>query len=152
MKPIKETDKAVCVNIVIHVHKRGKDRFYREQVWIPKSQICDDSVSEWYFDEIYKRYCSMVSKKSEVSIMLTDADGEFIPAIETEQDRMMKAKREHLFQMGRLKHDALVQQAKSLGIKGVRSNLKTTTLEYMIETAKTATTHPTSSYSQQSED
>ena len=138
MKPIKETDKAVCVNITVHVYKRGKDKSYREQVWIPKSQICDDGISEWFFDKILQEHSDRFSKNSEVAIMLTDADSELIYAVETEQDRLMKAKREHLFQMGRLRHDALVQQAKSLGIKGVRSNLKTTTLEYMIKTAKDA--------------
>ena len=138
MNPIRETDKAVCVNATVHVYRRGKDRSYREQVWIPKSQICGDGASEWYFDKIYQRYCDIVPKSREVTLMLTDADGKLIPTVETEQDRLMKAKREHLFQMGRLKHDALVQQAKSLGIKGVRSNLKTTTLEYIIKTAKDA--------------
>lgn len=136
MKPIKETDKAIALNASITTRKRSKENNFVELIWIPKSQIFDNKVSVWLINRKIDELRDCFSANTEIIIKLLDADNDEIETILTDEqakrNQEHEAKLNHLFQMGRLKHDALYTQAKQLGIKGVRKDMKTTTIEKLI--------------------
>jgi hypothetical protein len=136
MKPIRETDKAIALTALITTQKRSKTNTYTELIWIPKSQIFDNRVALWVVNQKINEFRDVFSQKTEVFIKLLDADETEVETIVTDNEikrnEEYQAKCKHLFLLGKLKHDALYSKAKQLGIKGIRKDMKTTTLERLI--------------------
>ena len=139
-----ESDKAVKVNMNIDVTYSGTGRNgewqdvskqISTQTWIPKSQLQGGKPSEWIAQQKVTeamaannpngRFGGMRPHASSWSF--TDAKGKKIPVAMSKQTKARIK--------GAQNHDALVAQAKSMGIKGVHGKLKSSTLRKMIANA-----------------
>lgn len=137
-EPLKETEKAVMVNMTYEadVAPQGgftssmvKDIAGTMQVWIPKSQIKDGVVSEWIAqnknEDAQKLVLSKFTNGQILSSKVTFVDKNGKPIkVETSQTEAKLA-------AGLKKHDALLKQAKGLGLKA-KVSMKSTTLQKMI--------------------
>lgn len=153
MKAVKETEKAVAINAVASFEyapasgftsSMVRDGGFKTLVWIPKSQIVDGNPSNWIlgkkreqlFDDNNDSFRFPYIIEHSFEVRFYDADNNEVCGVKSEKEIEIEAKKSHLFRMGCVKHDALVAKAKSLGIKGVRQNLRTETLEKMIAEAE----------------
>lgn len=152
--PVKETDKAVMVrmNYYLEYAPQGgftssmvRDREGIIDIWVPKSQVKDGKLSEWIVKQKQKEMEEKVMGKVlngqvlDSKVSFSDKNGK--------QIKMDTSQAEKRFAAGKAKHDALVAEAKSLGIKGVKQNLKSSTLEKMISEKKTGVTKTTTTSS-----
>jgi hypothetical protein len=149
-----ETEKAVKVKASFYVEYAPsggfvsslvRDKQFDTEMWIPKSQVNKDgSVSEW----IYKQKMQEAEDKAlsrvldyqvlDRKLTLSDARGR-----EIKQDNAITKKK---FAAGAKKHDALIAEAKKLGVSGVRQNLKSSTLQKMIDDKKNGVIKETSTF------
>lgn len=140
---IKESDKAIMLtaHVEVNVSPNGgytssmsQQLINSVEVWIPKSQIKDGMVSEWIakqkLEEVKKKMLSKYInyKDNGSTIFFTDKNGKAIVHDNSETQANMNA--------GLAKHDALYNEAKSLGVKGVSITMKSATLQQKINDAK----------------
>lgn len=89
MKPMKETEKAVRLEIRFEVPAAEKN--LSRLVWIPKSQIRNGKLTEWIFgqklDEIQKDLRAEICEAA-----VFDAEGNEIEIEETEKSRKSREK------------------------------------------------------------
>lgn len=107
------------------------------QVWIPKSQIKDGKITDWIAqnkkqeaeDFVMKKFIN--AKTTYSSVHFLDKDNKPI-SIDTSAKESAMAK-------GLQKHDNLLAESKELGIKGVKINMKTSTIQKLINDKKNGT-------------
>lgn len=149
MKAVKETEKAVAIKAmcyVVYAPAAGftsslvRDREFETLVWIPKSQLINGNPSNWILgkkkEALRDEQEMKVPYLVRIDVTFVDADNKEVKGEMSEYDKQREARKEEAFKKGCEKHDALVEEAKSLGIKGVRKNMRTETLEDMIAEAK----------------
>lgn len=107
------------------------------QVWIPKSQIKDGKITDWIAqnkkqeaeDFVMKKFIN--AKTTYSSVHFLDKDNKPI-SIDTSAKESAMAK-------GLQKHNNLLAEAKELGIKGAKINMKTSTIQKLINDMKNGT-------------
>lgn len=140
---IKESDKAIMLTAHVEVNVSPEGGYTSSQsqqkigsvdVWIPKSQIKDGMVSEWIaMQKLNEIKAKMLSKSVNYkdngsTIFFTDKNGKAVQHDNSQTEAKLSK--------GISKHDALLAEAKSLGIKGVSVTMKSATLQQKINDQK----------------
>lgn len=149
MKAVRETEKAIAIKAmvcVVYAPASGftsslvRDREFETLVWIPKSQLINGNPSNWILgkkkEALREEQEMRVPYLVRIDVTFADADNKEVKGEMSEYDKEREARKEEAFKKGCEKHDALLEEAKALGIKGVRKNMRTETLEDMIAEAK----------------
>ncbi len=149
MKAVRETEKAIAIKAMVYVvyapasgftSSLTRDKEFETLVWIPKSQLINGNPSNWILgkkkESLREEEEMRVPYLVRMNVTFVDADNKEVKGEMSEYDKQREARKEEAFKKGCEKHDALVEEAKSLGIKGVRKNMRTETLEDMIAEAK----------------
>lgn len=149
MKAVKETEKAIAIKAMVYAvyapaagftSSLVRDREFETLVWIPKSQLINGNPSNWILgkkkESLREEQEMKVPYLVRMDVAFVDADNKEVKGEMSEYDKQREARKEEAFKRGCEKHDALVEEAKALGIKGVRKNMRTETLEDMIAQAK----------------
>lgn len=149
MKAVRETEKAIAVKAICYVvyapasgfvSSLVRDREFETLVWIPKSQLINGNPSNWILgkkkEALREEQEMRVPYLVRMDVTFVDADNKEVKGEMSEYDKQREARKEEAYKRGCERHDALVEEAKALGIKGVRKNLRTETLEDMIAQAK----------------
>ena len=146
---IAESDKAVKIKMNLYaeyapnggfVSSMVKDKSISTEVWIPKSQMVKGQPSTWIMgvkaQEVAEKYTPMNGRVLRKSATFMDKNNKVFTGAESKMSRKIRLDKERKFKAGVKKHDALVAQAKSMGIKGVHSHMKTSTLQGLISKNK----------------
>lgn len=114
-----------------------RDKESTIDVWIPKSQIKDDKISEWIVTQKRKEIENNIMSRMQNAKIL-DSSVMFVDKNKREvaQDTSITDKR---IANGQKAHDELVTKAKSLGIQSIRQNMKSATLRQKIQDATNGT-------------
>lgn len=124
----KETEKAVQLQANYQRKDTGDE--YSKMVWIPKSQLSDDGrPSKWIEGQ-------KENDEHAYTMSWQDAKGKTFGSGMTQREKEYAAKRQEKFAAGQKSYNALLEEAKSLGIKGVRKGMKRKTLEEKIRKHK----------------
>ena len=143
---MKETEKAIMVQMAYDIEvapdfgyssSMVKNKVGTLQVWIPKSQIKDGKITDWIAqnkkqeaeDFVMKKFIN--AKTTYSSVHFLDKDNKPI-SIDTSAKESAMAK-------GLQKHNNLLAEAKELGIKGAKINMKTSTIQKLINDMKNGT-------------
>jgi hypothetical protein len=143
---LKETEKAIMVQMAYDIEvapdfgyssSMVKNKVGTLQVWIPKSQIKDGKITDWIAqnkkqeaeDFVMKKFIN--AKTTYSSVHFLDKDNKPI-SIDTSAKESAMAK-------GLQKHNNLLAEAKELGIKGAKINMKTSTIQKLINDMKNGT-------------
>lgn len=147
ISPFRESEKAIQVQMrySMDIAPNGgftssmvQDRMGAINVWIPKSQIKDGQISEWVANKQKQQQEKYFADRMNGRIISSfvefiDAKGKTIKIDNSETKEKIAA--------GAKKHDDLLAQAKSLGIKGARKNMRSATLQNLIDGAKNGNTN-----------
>lgn len=129
-----ETAKAVRLKIGIDYYDIEKNVEY--DVWVPKSQLSKEGVpGQWISDQ----KAMDVENDRMGGAMFSywkDANGKIYRAGMTEKEKKLQKQREKRFEAGKKSYNQLIEQAKSMGIKGVRVGMRRSTIERKIKEAK----------------
>lgn len=127
-KYFKETEKAVQLQANFQHKDTGTE--YSKLVYVPKSQLTEDGrPSQWIENQKGNEERSYV-------MSWQDANGKKFSAGQTQKEKEYAAKRQENFATGQKSYNALLEEAKSLGIKGVRKGMKRKTIEEKIRKHK----------------
>ncbi len=154
LEPLKETEKAIMIQLIydIDVAFEGGYSSYMTsnktgtlQVWIPKSQTKDGKITDWIAqnkkqeaeDFVMKKFVN--AKVTNSSVHFLDKNNKLI-SIDTSAKEAAMAK-------GLQKHDNLLAEAKTLGIKEAKINMKTSTIQKLINDKKNGTLKETAKVS-----
>lgn len=133
-KYLAESAKAVKLKIGIDYYDIEKNVEY--DVWVPKSQLSKEGIpGSWISDQ------KLMDVKNErmggaMFSYWKDANGKIYRGGMTEQEKKFQKQRERRFEAGKKSYNQLVDQAKSMGIKGVRVGMRRSTIERKIKEAK----------------
>lgn len=149
MKAVRETEKAIAIKAMVYVvyapasgftSSLVRDKEFETLVWIPKSQLINGNPSNWILgkkkEALRDEQGMKVPYLVRMNVTFVDADNKEVKGEMSEYDKQREARKEEAFKKGCERHDALVEEAKALGIKGVRKNMRTETLEKMIAEAE----------------
>lgn len=137
-----ETEKAV--KLKIRVEDIDLDQEKTRLVWVPKSQLADDGrPGDWITGQKAKEFYSWNRSTSQYHVIWEDASGEKFESSMTAKEKVYAEKEKVWIEekIKRLKaseesYKALVDEAKSMGIKGVRIGWKRKTIEKRIAEQK----------------
>lgn len=147
----RETEKAVMVGVEVYVEYAPsraftsslvRDRTLKGNVWIPKSQIENGSPTNWILNQKAKDFVhdrmgsAHIVNESWMQPVFRDANGKVIEGVMSQRQKTWQSEREVRYNQGKARHEQLYQQAKQMGIKGVRINMTSRTLEEKIKNAK----------------
>ena len=140
-----ESDKAVKVKLSMYaeyapqggfVSSMVRDKTINTEVWIPKSQMVKGEPTTWIMNakatEIAERFTPMNGRVLSKSATFMDANNKVFKGSESAMSRKIRLEKQKKFNAGVKKHDALVAQAKAMGIKGIHSHMKSSTLQGLI--------------------
>lgn len=136
-----ETEKAVQLRLIVNDFDLGERSAV---VWVPKSMLAEDGrPGEWISVLKADELSDKMKFESPMGYRWEDKSGESFKYSLTKKDterredfKKRKAEREKRFEAGKQNYNALIAEAKALGIKGVRVGLKKKTLEKKIREAK----------------
>lgn len=143
----KESEKAVMMTMKysIEIAPRGgyvssqvKYRNGAMNVWVPKSQIQDGKISDWIAQQKAEEANDWVLSKFSFGQVISN-DVHFFDKNDKEIEKAT-SKKQQAFEKGVEKHQRLYDEAKKLGIKGVRIKMKSATLETKIKDFKNSAT------------
>ena len=125
-----ETAKAVRLKIGIDYYDIEKEREYF--VWVPKSQLSKDGrpgqwISEMKADDVIER-----GHGGATFSYWQDASKNIFPPGRTMKEEKFFQERKRRFEAGKKSYEQLIQNAKSIGVKGVRIGMKRKTIERKI--------------------
>lgn len=126
-----ETEKAVRLRMTVRDYdlETSKSRMF----WVPKSQLADDGrPGEWITGQKAQEFYSRQRSLSQFSATWQDANGKTFPASSTAKEIAQSAQRTAKFQAGVRSYNDLIAKAKLMGIKGVCSGMKRSTIEKKI--------------------
>lgn len=126
-----ETEKAVRLKMTVDDYdlETSKSRMF----WVPKSQLADDGrPGQWITSQKAQEFYSRQRPSSQFSATWQDANGKTFSASSTAKEIAQSAQRAARFQTGVKSYNDLIAKAKSMGIKGVRSGMKRSTIEKKI--------------------
>ena len=124
----RETEKAVQLQANFQRKDTGDE--YSKLVYVPKSQLTEDGrPSQWIENQ---------KGNDEHSYVMSwqDANGKKFSAGQTQKEKEYATKRQEKFAAGQKSYNELIQQAKNMGIKGVRVGMKRKTIEEKIRKHK----------------
>lgn len=130
-----ETEKAVKLRIIVEDYdlEQTKSRF----AWVPKSQLADDGKpGSWITEQKAQEFYSSQRASSQFSVEWQDANGRRFSASMTKKEEERARERARRFQAGVDSYNALIAEAKALGVKGVRVGMKRKTIERKIREKK----------------
>lgn len=132
MKYIAETEKAVRLSILIDfVHLEVVKSF---EVWVPKSQLAENGVpGQWITAQ---KFNELSTQGGALFVAWMDADGVRYDAGYTDRENESESRRSAAFESGKKSYEELIEKARSLGIKGVRSGMRRATIEEKISKVK----------------
>lgn len=130
-----ESEKAVKLKIGIDYYDIEKNVEY--DVWVPKSQLSKEGVpGQWISDQKAMDVINSRMGGGAFSYW-EDANGKIYRSGMTEREKRFQKQRERRFEAGKKSYNQLVEQAKSMGIKGVRVGMKRSTIERKIKEGRT---------------
>ena len=134
-KYLGETEKAVKLKMTVEDHDLESSR--SRDVWIPKTQLSDDGIpGQWITDQKTQEFYTSRRAAGSYDVYYSDADGKKISPSMTAKEKEYAQQRAERFKQGQDDYNALLQQAKDMGIKGVRVGMKRKTLMQKIQDAQ----------------
>lgn len=130
-----ETEKAVSLKISVTDYDLETTR--TRTVWVPKSQLASDGrPSEWITEQKAQELYSSRRSSSQYEAKWSDADGKTFSASKSAREIESASRRAKAFEAGKQSYNALIAEAKALGIKGIRVGMKRSTIEEKIRKKK----------------
>lgn len=130
-----ESEKAVQLRLTVEDYDLEQTR--SRTVWVPKSQLADDGrPSNWITQQKAQEFYSNSRSANSYSAIWEDANGKKFSASATRAETARMQARQERFNAGVQSYNQLLQQAKEMGIKGVRVGMKRKTLEQKIREHK----------------
>ena len=130
-----ETEKAVSLKITVEDYDLESTK--TRTVWVPKSQLAEDGrPSEWITEQKAQEFYSSRRSSSQYSATWEDAKGNTFSASKSAREIESANRRTKAFEAGKQSYNALIAEARSLGIKGVRVGMKRSTIEEKIRKKK----------------
>ena len=130
-----ETEKAVKLKLVVDDYdlETKKERI----VFVPRSQLSAEGIpGEWITEQKAQEFYNSPQSKSQYSTTWIDAKGRQYAAGQTAKEKAAAAQRQKAMASGTQSYNALIAEAKALGIKGVRKGLKRKTIQAKIDKYK----------------
>lgn len=125
-----ETEKAVKLKIGIDYYTLEKEKDYF--VWVPKSQLSKDGrPGQWITNEKAESVTESGWGGGSFSYWEDASRNVFQPGRTRKEEQAFQA-RKRRFEAGKKSYEQLVQNAKSMGVKGVRIGMKRKTIERKI--------------------
>lgn len=127
-EPLGESPRAVQFEVQFSRMDTGDE--YKKLVWVPKTQLTDEGhPSSWIEQQ---------KQKDERAYVMAwyDKQGRRFGSGMTQKEKEYASKRQERFSAGQKSYNELVQQAKDMGIKGVRVGMKRKTIEEKIRKHK----------------
>lgn len=113
--------------------KQKKERI----VFVPRSQLSAEGIpGEWITEQKAQEFYNSPRSKSQYSTTWIDAKGRQYAAGQTAKEKAAAAQRQKAMANGAQSYNALIAEAKALGIKGVRKGMKRKTIQAKIDKYK----------------
>lgn len=130
-----ESEKAVQLRLTVEDYDLDQTR--SRTVWVPKSQLADDGrPSNWITQQKAQEFYNHSRSASSYAATWEDAKGKRFSASATRTEKAREQARKERFNAGAQSYNQLVQQAKAMGIKGIRVGMKRKTIEKKIREYK----------------
>lgn len=129
-----ESEKAVKLKIGIDYYNIEKNIEY--DVWVPKSQLSKEGIPGQWITSQKETVVKDSRMGGGMFSYWKDASGKTFQYGQTSKEKKFQKQREKRFEAGKKSYNQLVEQAKSMGIKGVRVGMKRSTIERKIKEAK----------------
>lgn len=130
-----ESDRAVQLRLTVEDYDLEQTR--SRTVWVPKSQLADDGrPSNWITQQKAQEFYSGNRAAGSFSATWEDASGKKFGSSATRAEAARAKQRQDRFNAGVQSYNQLVQQAKQMGIKGIRVGMKRKTIEQEIRDHK----------------
>lgn len=106
-------------------------------VFIPRSQLSAEGIpGEWITEQKAQEFYNSPRSKSQYSTTWIDAKGRQYATGQTAKEKAAAAQRQKAIANGTQSYNALIAEAKALGIKGVRKGMKRKTIQAKIDKYK----------------
>ena len=127
-----ETEKAVKLKIGIDYYDMEKTKEY--DVWVPKSQLAADGRPGEWISNAKVQDTDKIGRQfgGRGFLYWKDAQGRTFQPSKTTNEIQAEKKRKKAFEAGQKSYNDLVEQAKKMGVKGVRVGMKRKTIESKI--------------------
>lgn len=120
MEYIAETEKAVKLRLFVEDY--DLEYYKARDVWVPKSQLTTDGIpSLWITRQKALEFYGFDRAASQYEATWIDASGHQFEAAMSEREIKIQEERQARFEAGVKSYEALIEQARSLGVKGVRT-------------------------------
>lgn len=130
-----ETEKAV--RLKLEVHDYDLEGTKQRIVYVPKSQLSADGIpGEWITGQKAQEFYRFDRSRTQYSATWIDANGKRYESGQTAREKEQTARRQNAIAKGAESYNALLAEAKSLGIKGIRKGMKRKTIQAKIDEYK----------------
>jgi hypothetical protein len=122
MEYIRETDRAVCLKLVVEDYDTEQTR--AAQVWVPKSQLSTFGVpGMWITEQKVADLYGNPRSASQYEARWESADGSLHAPELTEREAQAAEKRATRIAQGVSSYNDLMAKAKAAGVKGIRKGM-----------------------------